>query len=293
MPDEQVEPKQEEPQEETPETQTESETKTEGQGESTAEVKEETQQEEVTEGKTEVLPPKVWKIKVDGEESEKTEEELLALAQQGAHYSKKMAAVSDMEKSIQQRAILENVAANDPTIWKMAMARQMGYDPTVVFATPQPPPQEMRDLNPEGYIQAYIAYETQTQQKAGIDRALQQFIATTAQMTNQGLLSKARLNHNLSEDEYRKVGEFLTQRMRPGVWGMYSDQDLEYAVFATLGQDRVAQAKLKTSENLRQKIKQAAKVTPKPISQKPKEVDPKKKADSEFLQFVKDRTGQA
>ena len=247
------------------------------------------EQQETTETKTEetqVEAPKKWKIKHDGKEVELEESELIENAQKGFDYSRKTQSLAELEKANSQKLQLFDQLTQNPVLWKMAMAQNMGYDPALVTANPQQPDPSLESYNPVLYGRQMSEYEQQIRGKQAVDIALQNYINQATAVNNNALFEKGKIVHNLNDAENQQVVGFMQQQMRPNQMGMYSEQQLEYAVNAVLGKGRISEAKLKTTENIQQIIKKAVTGAP-PASTKTKTEEPAQTKAREHLEYVK------
>jgi len=296
MPDEQtVEQTTEETQEtQVEETQTE-ETQTEA-SEATGESEEQSQTEETQEGTAEESNPLIIRAKVDGEDREYdlNDPEVRAQVQEtlskGYDYTKKLQRIADFEKANEGLISLGRAVTQDPMYLKASIAQQMGYDPGKLYATPQPPPEWLKTENPEGYADALADHREHTRMLEVVNRATDQATRSLAQKNNELLFERARLQYELSPDEYARVTNYVSTKIQPGQNGLYENDDVKSAYWALFGERRSGQQKLETSENIRKTIKGAVQESGarKPVSSKPQILKGQKKEDREFLDFVKD-----
>jgi len=280
---EQVEPKvEEQPQEGTAETEEEaSEEVVEGESEG---------------GEEEQANPFLIRTKVDGEDrefdlsNEDTLKEVQETLSKGYGYTGKMQKLSESEKSNEAWINLGKSVANDPFFVKHSLAQQMNIDPSVLYANPQQPPEWLKTENPEQYADALAAYKQTMLSKQIIDQASESYTKQMAQTNNQMVLDKARLEHDMSEDEFRQVQNYVTTKIQPGQNGMYDASDVKSAFWALYGEKRAGQQRLDTSETIRKTIQTAnreagaGKSTP----QRPERLTKKQKDDKAFTDFAKD-----
>jgi hypothetical protein len=66
---------------------------------------------------------------------------------------------------------------------------------------------------------------------------------------------------------------------------MYSSEDVNFAVMALYGRDKIASAKLTNSQNIQQTIKSAANARGQ-VSQRPENISPLSKEAREYKEFV-------
>jgi len=243
----------------TEEVQAEAPVTTEQPEEGTAEVKEEATAPE--EAQPEV--PK-HKIKWQGQEVEVDESELVELAQKGFDYTKKMQSYSELEKANQQKLQLADQFLSNPNAVKYAVAQQLGYDPNMVMGNLKPPDPNIREIYPEQYGREEAYYQLASQQKAQFENALNGMMALNTQSVNNAVLQKARLEHELNDEQFNTVQQFLTGRVRPNQAGFYTTEDVDYVVRALYGEQKKASALLNQTTKIQKIIKESKPRSPVP-----------------------------
>jgi hypothetical protein len=232
---------------------------------------------------------KKYKIKVDGQEEEHDENELIELAQKGVAFSKKQQALADMEKAQQFKTQAFDQLVNDPSIMKAMFARQMGVDPAVVLQNLQPPDPAYKDTNPEWYYPAQSKYEIAMGQRQAVEQGVNAFIKQSSDATNVQLVARTKLKHDLNDQQANEVANFVNSRLKPGMFGMYSEADMDTAVAALYGKQRQEQDKLQTANNIRETIKRGVQSQPARATSQRKEELPQDVAEGRnFLNFIRE-----
>ena len=285
----------EEPKEQAQETeeQTNQETEvqeTESQETESATTEEQATEEQSTEETTEEseLEFKPYKIKVDGEDVEiKSDNELRELAQKGMHYTKKMQNLSEVEKnSAQQRQFVDQLSAN-PKVFEMLVAQNLGTDPSLVFRTPTPPNESLKDFDPVGYGRQVQMYENELRQKQLIENTVPLVIKGQVDATNNVVFQRGAITHDLNDSQKAEVQQFIQTRFRPNPMGMFSDDDVKNAVNLLYGSKKSEQEKLKSSENFNKKLKQLSKDSPgKSTSQRSNKE--KESPEAAYLRYIEE-----
>lgn len=295
MPDEiveqSVEPKETEVQP-TEEAATET-TETEEQPKGTAEVTEGAQEPTQTE---EPLPPpppekKKFVLKVDGQDVEKeyTEDEERAELQKAIAFSKKQQALSEMEKTYQQDLSIAQQVKTDPTFMKAQLARLQGYEPGIVFANPTPPPDWLKEMNPDAWAQAKAEHDFTVRAKSSIDQAYNSYVQMTSETNNRTVFEKAKMHFDLSDDQFNRLNAHVRNKVMPDRMGLYSFEDVETQYWALFGRENAAAEKLKTSESITASLQRGAKRTPaKPSGTKPDKLPPDVEEARAYHNFVKE-----
>lgn len=273
----------------TPETEVEETQESQESATAETETEESTSQEESTEEQAEEQPAfKPFKIKVDGEESEiGSEEELRELAQKGAHYTKKMQNLSEVEKnSAQQRQFVDQLSAN-PKVFEMLVAQNLGTDPSLVFRTPTPPMETLKDYDPVGYGRAYAQYENEVRQKQLIENTVPLVIKGQVDATNNVVFQRGAITHDLTDGQKTEVQQFIQSNLRPNQMGMYSDEHVKMAVNVLYGSQRAEKDKLKSSENFNNKLKGLAKQSPGKTSSQRSSKE-KESPEGSYLKYIEE-----
>jgi len=121
-----------------------------------------------------------------------------------------------------------------------------------------------------------------------VDNATNQFILNTVQVNNNAAFEKARVKHELTDEQHRQVGQFVQERLRPNQLGMYTEQDVDYAVNALFGAERMASEKLKTANNINKTIQRGSKQVPiRATSTKTEQVPKDVQSAREYGDFVR------
>ena len=210
-----------------------------------------------TEETTEAPPEsKKFKLKINGQEEEWDEAKVIEFAQKGVDYGKKSQAIAEWEKANQQKLQFADQLMSDPNTVKLIVAKQLGYDPNMVLGNIQPPNEAMKEMYPDLYYQQQALFNVAQSQRQAFDGAFSSLINLNAQSTNNAIFEKARITNDLNDLEYETVKNFVTQNFRANPAGMYSDQQIQAAVKATV--DRTASEKLKTANRVQQTLKKAA-----------------------------------
>ena len=300
MPDELVEQSVEQPES----TQTQQEeaapvpTETEEQPTGTAEVTEEVQEPTQTE---EPLPPpppekKKFVLKVDGQDDEKeyTEDEERAELQRAIAFSKKQQALAEFEKTHQQDLNIAQQVKADPIFMKAQLARLRGLDPSIVFATPQPPPDWLKEADPNAWAQAKADYNFSVLAKSDIDQAYNSYVQMTSETNNRTVFEKAKMHFDLSDDQYNRLTTHVRNKVMPDRMGLYSFEDVETQYWALFGRENAAAEKLKTSESINASLQRGAKRPPaKPSGTKPENIPADLAEARSYHQFVKELTSSS
>ena len=270
-------------------------TETEEQPKGTAEVTEEVQEPTQTE---EPLPPpppekKKFVLKVDGQDVEKeyTEDEERAELQKAIAFSKKQQALAEFEKTHQQDLSIAQQVKTDPTFMKAQLARLQGYDPSIVFANPTPPPDWLKETNPDAWAQAKADHDFTVRAKSSIDQAFNSYVQMTSETNNRTVFEKAKMHFDLSDDQYNRLTAHVRNKVMPDRMGLYSFEDVETQYWALFGRENAAAEKLKTSESINASLQRGAKRTPaKPAGTKPEKLPPDVEEARRFRQWLKEST---
>ena len=235
---------------------------------------EETTAEEQPEGTAEAEvvaeDPYLLKTVVDGQEEvwdlkdEERRKKAVEFLQKGVDYGKKSQAIAEWEKANQQKLQFADQLMSDPNTVKLIVAKQLGYDPNMVLGNIQPPNEAMKEMYPDLYYQQQALYNVAQSQRQAFDGAFSSLINLNAQSTNNAIFEKARITNDLNDSEYETVKNFVVQNFRANPAGMYSDQQIQAAVKATV--DRTASEKLKTANRVQQTLKKAASGTSPKVS---------------------------
>lgn len=254
----------------------------------TAEVQSKEQaQEEATEEQTEeeFVP---WKLKVEGEEIEvKTKDELTALAQKGLHYTKKMQTFAEAEKARASEQQFNQSLQNNPKVFEMLVAQNLGTDPSLVFRTPMPPNESLKEFDPIGYGRDVARYENEVRQKQLIDQTVPLVIRGQVDATNNVVFQRGTIANELTDAQSSEVRQFVQNNLRPNQMGMYSDEQVKMAVSYLYGSQKAEKEKLKSSENFNKKLKQLSKDSPgKTTSQRSSKE--KESSEAAYLRYVEE-----
>lgn len=242
--------------------------------------------ETVPQDQTDVQPelPK-WKLKHGGEEIEVDENEVRNLAQQGLDYTKKMQSLSAVEKSRALESQLAQAVMGNPILAKAALLGQAGLPVEQLLTDPVLPNEAYRETYPDVYNQQVAQYNTHMQIKKAADTIFNALQAQSVQSNNQGVLERARLENNLDDGQFQQVQGFVFNRMRPNQSGMYSSEDVNYAVMALYGRDKIASEKLTQANKIQQTIKSASTQRGQ-VAQKPENLSPMSKEAREYKEYV-------
>jgi hypothetical protein len=270
----------------------------EEQPEVTDETPEETEETEVAEKPVETeekpqeqTPTEVrkMKLKVDGQEEEHDENEVIEFAQKGISYSKKQQDLKAWEEANKSKLQAFEQIIADPTMIKAVFARQMGIDPAVVLTNVQPPDPKYKEAYPEWYWQQQSAYDRAMMQRDAVDKGVQAFIKQSSDGTNVALLAKTKIQHDLNDAQAVEVANFVSTRLKPGMFGMYTEQDMDAAVMALYGKKKAEDDKLQTANNIREKIKRGVqKSQPRSTSQRQEELPADVAEARRFLNVIRD-----
>lgn len=235
---------------------------------------------------------KKWKLKVSGQDIEVEDEaELIALAQKGFDYDKRVQSLSALEKANLQKLQLADQLMTNQSAVKYALAQQLGYDPRMVLEEIPAPDPQYRETNPEWFGRQQAIFELARDQKQKFEAAIQGMVSLNAQTSNMAVFEKARLDNNLSDEQFQNVQAFVSQRMRPNQMGFFSSEDVDYAVMALYGKERIASEKLKQATKIQNTIKQATTPRATPVKPPKGDLSPEEKDSSEFKKHVQERSG--
>jgi len=230
------------------------------------------------------------KITWQGQEVEVDESELVELAQKGFDYTKKMQSYSELEKANQQKIQLAEQLMSNPNAVKYAIAQQLGYDPNMVMGDVQAPDPSLQDQYPEQYGRQQAYFELASQQKQVFENAVNSMINLNTQSVNSAVLHKAKLQHELSEEQFNQVQTFLTNRVKPNQAGFYSSEDVDYVVRALYGEEKKASALLNQANKIQKTIQKAT--SPARVSKRAVEEVPSDVKDARgFKQWTQDAQG--
>lgn len=267
---------------ETESQETESETAEATEVESKEQAQEETTEEQTEE---EFVP---WKLKVEGEEIEvKTKDELTALAQKGLHYTKKMQTFAEAEKARASEQQFNQSLQNNPKVFEMLVAQNLGTDPSLIFRTPMPPNESLKDYDPVGYGRDVARYENEVRQKQLIEQTVPLVIRGQVDATNNVVFQRGTIANELTDAQSSEVRQFVQNNLRPNQMGMYSDEQVKMAVSYLYGSQKAEKEKLKTSEKFNEKLKQLSKQSPgKTASQRSSKE--KESTEAAYLKYVEE-----
>lgn len=275
--------------EETTQTETQTEQQTTVETTQQEQTQTETQTEQTTqEQETEV--PK-FKIKRNGEDIELTQEQLLEEAQKGYDYTRKTQELAEVRKQQEWKINTFDQLAQNPAMMKLAMATQLGYDPSLVVANPTPPPQELAQADPVLYTRLQTNYENDMRNKQVIDQAVNAYISKTATENNVATLNLVAIENNLNDQQKSEVAQFVQNNLRAAGTGMYSKNQIEIAVTALYGKQKQQEKVLNTANQVRTNLKKIADTPPasNPKKQQPPPSDPRL-ADAQRLVKLAEET---
>lgn len=234
-----------------------------------------------------------FREKVDGQEvvwdirDPEQRKQLSANARQGFHYSKKLQALSEAEKANEGWTQLGRAAVSNPAFLQAMMAEKLGYGPEVLYGPTQPPPDWMREQDPNAYADALASHKESIRARAIIDRSVETYLGQVSSSTNQILFDRVKLQQELSDAEAKTLRQYVEAKIKPNNLGVFEAQDVENAYWALFGRQRMASEKLKTSEQIKKTIQQAA--TPQSAtSVKPERLTKKQKEDRGFVDYVRE-----
>lgn len=246
---------------------------------------------EPTEPQEPAPEPKKYVLKVDGEDIEKTEEEIQELARQGLKFTHKMQQLSEYEKQVQTQVQLAKAVQADPTYAKAQIARQMGYqDPSFLFSNPQPPPEWLKEQNPQQYYEHLSYYNEMLRAKVVVDTAYTNYMGAAAQGANSTLFSQVALEKGLDENQKNELASFIQTNFRPDATGMYSKEIAESAYWAKFGRDAGAKAKIQNTNNIQKTIKKAASANTSTSTRPPQPT--KSVLGQDFMELVRSESGR-
>lgn len=223
----------------------------------------------------------------DAEQRKQLEE----AARKGLDYTKKTQVLSELEQSLKDQQTKFSNIQNDPDYVRLGIAKQMNINPEVLFHTPQPPNEAMKDWDMTGYIQAYNTWDMATKQKQLIENTFQLLQKQNADSINNAIVKKSRLKYeDLNDQEFNQALQWASQRFQPDKSGVYPDDSLDVAIRQLFGDKKMETEKLKMSNNFNKKIQQAVKS--KPVKQVSNRVEkPAKSSESDFVAFVEKSSG--
>lgn len=233
------------------------------------------------------------KTVVDGEErvfdirDQAQRDELVETAQKGFHFTKKSQALSAWEQSKQQELQMAQQLLSNQDAVKMLVANQMGYDPMMVLGQPVVPDETMRETNPIEYGRQYGYYQLQVDQQRRFNDAVQRYNQQVSTSANFALFERARVTHNLNDQEYQEVQRVVVSDMRPNAMGTYSDRQIEAAIRAVTGRERESKNKLDQSNKVQQALKNATKTPARQASARPPILNDAQKKEKEYTEYVK------
>ena len=238
-------------------------------------------------------PPekKKYNLKVDGAEQEVewSEDELLEHARKGLAFTKKTQVLAELEKQHQQDLSIAQQVKTDPTFMKAQLARLQGYEPSVIFANPQPPPDWLKETYPDQWAQLKADYDFTVRVKSSVDNAFNSYVQMTSDQNNQTVFQKARLSFELSDEQYNRLVTHVRNKVMPDRMGLYSFDDVETQYWALFGRENAAAEKLKTSESINASLQRGAKRPPaKPSGTKPEKLPPDVEEARRFREWLKD-----
>lgn len=284
---EQVEQQVQKPVEEQEAVETPVEQVAEEQAQSTTETTEQTQED----------PNEQFIIKtvVDGQEQifdiRDTEQRkaLQENAQKGFHYNKKMQSMSEWDKANQAQIQFNQMIMNDPDILKISVARQNGLDPASLYGTLQVPDPSLQETNPMLYNQLVFDYQTKAWQREQIGKMTEAYGKMQADMNNNALFERARIEHELNDQEFNQVKTFLTMNFRPNSFNMFTKEQMDVAASAIVGKSRQAQQQINAISKIDKSIKQASQA-PSNTSVRNRSIPPSQKDNDDFHKFVREKT---
>jgi hypothetical protein len=207
-------------------------------------------------------------------------------AQKGAHYTKKMQSLSELEKANQAQVRFSQNIISDPDTLEILVAKENGLNPASLYGNPNPPNDAIKETDPIGYANQFFAYQTQLWERQKIKDLAKARGTQEASISNNALFEKARIESDLNDVEYTNVKNFMQINFRPNTYGMFSKEQLDAAIIAVTGKARSTQQQLSTIQKIDKSIRTASQ--PMNVSQKvrsaPKEVEDRDK----FHQFVRD-----
>lgn len=232
--------------------------------------------------------PKMWKLKFGEEELEKTEEELLQLAQAGLGFTKKSQGLSEYEKSVNDKVRLAEQMLSDPMTFKWQVAKNANIPIESLFITPQQPPEWLKETDPVAYGEQMANFKMQLLQKQYVDATLQQTMQRYVVENNTALINKARIDSDLNETQTNQLMQTLNTFYRPNDYGMFTREQVDMATRALFGVNAVRDTKLQTSNNLVKSIKKSVgNIGNQSLNAKKSErLSQRQKDDREFLDFV-------
>jgi len=175
----------------------------------------------------------------------------------------------------------------DETLQKGMAAKALGMDPRIAFLEPSDPPETLKEYDPDSYYKQKYEADSIRKEKARLDEYFGKIKSQSSQQFNEALFAKARVTHDLNDQQLGQVQEFIQNRIQPGAGGLYTDDDLSLAVTALFGVERAGKAKLESTEKIRTTIKKAGSSTSPAASPKPPKLTKEQKERQEFHEFVK------
>ena len=208
-------------------------------------------------------------------------------AQKGFGYTKKMQSLSEWEKANQSQLQFSQMIMNDPDILKISVARQNGLDPASLYGQLQMPDPSLVESNSVLYNQLLFDYQTKAWQRQQIENMTQAYGKIQADMNNSALFERARIEHELNDQEFNQVKTFLTMNFRPNNFNMYTKEQMDVAAGAIVGKTRQAQQQMTAIQKIDKSIKTASQ--PQTASVKVRPVAPAKKDTDDFHRYVREK----
>lgn len=257
-----------------------------------AEAKPETPTETVVQPEVVEKPKQTWKLKRGEKEIEISDEaELLSLASRGLDYQARVQALAEADKGRQTQDQLAGLVMNNPAVLKAEIARQNGLDPSVVLTDPRQPDEGLLQYDAQTYYRMKAEADLHARQKAWIDSAFENLSTQTRQQVNNSVFEVGRATHNLSDDEFSQVRQFVESTLRPSPAGTYSKSHVDLAVKALFGERKNADAKLAQTRAIQETVRRAASSAPASASPKQEEVDPAVASAKAYREWVKEMSG--
>jgi len=194
--------------------------------------------------------------------------------------------MSEWEKANQAKVQFSDGIISDPDTIEILVAKENGLNPASLYGDPQPPDQSLAEANPVLYSQQYFAYQTQTWERDKIKALAKAKGTQQANITNNSLFEKARIESDLNDTEYNQVRSYIQMNFRPNIYGMFSKDQLDAAVMVVTGKARSTQQQLNTIARIDKSIKTAA--LPMNVPVRTRSVNQPQEERDKFHQFVRE-----
>jgi hypothetical protein len=209
-------------------------------------------------------------------------------AQKGFHYNKKMQSLSEWEKANQAQVQFNQGILNNPQMLEISVAQQNGLDPSSLYGELKPPDTGLYETNPQLYFQMDLDYRTKMWQRNQIKTMTEAYGKMQADINNNALFERARIEHELSDIEFNQVKTFLTMNFRPNNYNMFTKEQMDVASSAIVGKSRQATQQMNTISKIDKSIKQASSA-PGNVSVRNHAIAPSQKDTDDFHKFVREK----